>query len=237
MTKPTAHFKSLLAIGVMITCGLLMAGIARADTVYLTLNGNLTPSVYAYYSYTVDGTTYGNYVAPYPTFLSDTPGVLGTTGFSICYDISNPTDVGKQYAGHYAYNTDTATLEATYLANLLNLDGSSTAPIAVKGAITYAIWAIMFPSSNDSEGAGFGVPDPAALPYEEEAAWAVVSGLWTIQDSNLYPTFMPEDTTSQRFGVILGPPLDITAPEPSGLALLGFGLLFLVVLWRRPAKA
>jgi len=236
MSKPSACLQSLLASGVMIACFLLIPGIARADTVYLTLNGNLNPSVYAYYTYTVEGVGYSNYVAPYPTFLSDTPGGPAFAGLTICYDINNPTYVGQQYSGHYAYNTDAATLEATYLANLLNLDGSTTAPLGVQGAISYAIWAIMFPSSNDSEGAPFGVPDPAAWTYEEQAAWAVASGRWTVQDSNLYPTFIPDDASAQRFGMILGgtTPLDITTPEPAGALLLGSGLVFLALLRRRP---
>jgi hypothetical protein len=209
---------------------MLFVGAAQADTdpVYLTLDSNLSFPTYVYYD--------GIPVAPYPTYISNTAGVRGTDAFSICLDINNPTDVGTQYSGQWETNTDQATLETTFLANLLNLEGNKKAPLAVQGAISFAIWAIMFPSSTDSEGGVF-VPDPAATAYETLALQKVTDHSWTVQDSSLYPIFIPTDKTAQRFAVIF--PGTTPVPEPGELTLLitdllsCSGLLVLAVLWRR----
>jgi hypothetical protein len=236
MTKTTVlQSRSFIGAAAKLTCLMLLVGAAHAGTVYLTLDGNLSSPNYVYYAFTAtDGSSQWNYVAPYPAYISDTEGVQGTAAFSICLDINNPTYVGRQYSGHWENPTDQASLEATFLANLMNLEGNKAAPVAVQGAISYAIWDIMFPSSNDWEGGGYA-HDPAAAAYEMFANQVVTGGWWTIEDSSLYPRFMPDDTSSQRFGVIFTdtPPVIVITPEPGELPLLSSGLLVLAALWRR----
>lgn len=229
--RPTSRFRRVLATTLKAGSLLLFAAAVHADTIYLDLNQ--VPPQYTFTDSNGDVVT--NYVAPYPTFLSSTPGGPSPQIFSICFDINNPTDGYEWYSGHLATNTDTATLEATFLINLLSLDGGASAPIAVKGAISYAIWDIMFPSSNDSEGGGYD-DDPAAQPYIALAVWEVANSVWTTADSALYPTFMPDDTSSQRFGIILQDTPPINLPEPGGWLLLGTGLPVLAVLARRRAR-
>jgi hypothetical protein len=68
---------------------------------------------------------------------------------------------GRAYTGHYAYPTDLASMEATYLVDLMSASGGYTAPLAEQGAISLAIWQIMFPTSTKTDGTYFPV-DPAA---------------------------------------------------------------------------
>lgn len=226
----TGNWKAhgVLAKGVRFTiCCVLLTAAAHADTVSLTLNADY-PSAYTFYSYTAtDGSAQDAPVAPYLATLTDTDGLFKNTPVSaICYDINNPTDVGTVYTGHFAYYTDLASMEATYLVNMLNLDGDNSTSASVRGPIGLAIWQIMFPSSTQTDGSNFPA-DPAAVTYENQAYQAVTSGLWTVADSNLYPTFMPDNTAAQRFGVILAmaPPVEVSAtPEPSSWILLGSAL-------------
>jgi hypothetical protein len=233
-----AQLRRRLAVGLKLTSCLLFAAAAQADTISLTLNPQF-PSAYSFYSYTAtDGSAQDVPVAPYLTTLSDTDGLFNNTPvLTICNDLNNPTNVGEVYTGHFAYNTDTASMEATYLDNLLNLAGGTAAPLATKGAISLAIWQIMFPSSTQTDGSYFPI-DPAAAVYENQAYQAVIDGAWTTYDSSFYPTFEPDDTSSQRFGVIFASTKGIlAAPEPGSLSLFGFGLLAVAVLSRRRAKA
>jgi hypothetical protein len=95
----------------------------------------------------------------------------------------------------------------------------------------------MFPSSNKSGGSTM-TPDPAATAYENQAAYAVSSGYWTIADSNLYPTFMPDNTAVQRLGLIFSTTNAITlVPEPSSWMMLTAGSVALAVRRRRRAHA
>jgi hypothetical protein len=207
---------------------LFAAAAARADTVTLTLDPNY-PSAYIFYSYTAtDGTSQTLPINPYLATMND-PSIGTESILAICFDINNPTYAGTAYTGHYAYPTDLASMEATYLVDLMSASGGYTAPLAEQGAISLAIWQIMFPTSTKTDGTYFPA-DPAALAYETQANLAVTSGGWTIADSAQYPIFMPDDTTAQRFGIVLpgvspidapGPP----APEPPYLPLLGVALL------------
>jgi hypothetical protein len=228
---PASRFGHLLSASLKAGCLLLLVAAAHADTVYLDLNQ--VPPLYTFTD--SSGDSVSNYVGPYPTLLASTPGGSSPQIFSICFDINNPTDGGLWYSGQLVTNTDTATLEATFLINLLSLDGGPSAPIAVKGAISYAIWDIMFPSSTDSEGGGYD-DDPAAQPYVNLAVWEVANNVWTVADSALYPTFMPDNKSSQRFGIILQDTPPIYLPEPGGWLLLGTGLPVLGLLLRRRAR-
>jgi hypothetical protein len=241
MTKRTVlHSRSFIGAAAKLACLMLFVGAAHADTdpVDLTLNGPLNSENYVYYTFTGDdGLSHSNYVAPYPSSITE--GESSTAAFSICLDINNSTYVGQQYSGHWdTALPNQATLETTFLANLLNLELNKKARPAVEGAISYAIWDIMFPSSTDSEGGVF-VPDPAAAKYETLADQMVTGGWWTVQDSSHYPIFIPTDTTAQRFAVIFTDPPPVIVPEPGELTLLSAdllscsGLLVLALLWRR----
>lgn len=204
---------------------------ARASGSFsLTLSSSY-PTGYTFYSYTAtDGSTQSNVpVAPYPATVNQ-PGVYtNQSAYAVCFDLNNPSNIGTIYTGTLAYNTDLATMESTYLMNQLNLDGMASAATSIKGAISMAIWAIMFPSSTKTDGTYFPA-DPAAASWEAQAAQAVQSGLWTVADSNLYPTFIPDDTTTQRFGLFLTAPIQVqqlsSTPEPGTITLLlaGIGL-------------
>jgi hypothetical protein len=141
----------------------------------------------------------------------------------MCYDMNSPTDIGTVYLGTVTPLTVSnpnyqALMETTYLDNeLIYSDGGLSAPLATRGAISTAIWQIMYPSSTTNN-----TPfpdDPAAQTYITDAITAVGNGTWTLEDANQYPTWGPDITTIQRFGGF--PPV----PEPTSLILLGTGLL------------
>jgi hypothetical protein len=230
-------------------CVLLFAAAAHADidTVTLTLNPNY-PSQYSFYDYTsAGGSVESDAVSPYLTTLSDSAGLFNNLAvYSICYDINNSTPAGTSYTGHFETgNPSTAELEATYLDNLLVLNGGLAAPLGTRGAISLAIWQIMYASSNDSDGHPFQTSDrdPAAQPYVNQAIAAVAGGSWNASDASLYPEWVPDNPSIQRFGIVIenNPPVKdldgpMPTPEPGGLALLGTGLLTLGLLGRRRAR-
>ena len=113
--------------------------------------------------------------------------------------------------------------------------GGFDAPSDDRGPIALAIWEIMYPSST-TNGPAFD-SDPAAQPYELEAEKEVDDGSWTKADSALYPTWVPDDSSLQRFGVILdgvtGVEMDSSAPEPANLGLMFLGVLGLAAFSRR----
>jgi hypothetical protein len=211
---------------------LTFAFIARADTILLTLDGNLSAPDYAFYSYTdTSGHAQDNIpISPYITYLSG--GVYNNTPvYSFCYDFNSPTDVGNPYPGVFELFTDPATMEATYLVDQLNAQGMQNAPLAIRGAISLAIWQIMNPSSTTSL-ASFP-DDPAAQPWIAAAVNAVNNGLWSVDESNRYPTWVPNDPSIQRFGIVFQN--EPAAPEPATLAATGLALV-LFGIWRRKSR-
>jgi hypothetical protein len=235
---------------------LLVARPAGASNlgVSITLDPNF-PTDYFYFTYTDStGAPQSTYVAPYLATLTDQNGNVDVPVYLICYDYNNPTYVGETYTGQYQYLTATnqtdpgyatyfAYMEATYLANLLALDGQTSAGIAVQGGISMAIWEVMFPSSTDSEGGPMPL-DPAAQQYITQASTAVTNGWWTVAAANRYPTFIPDDTTAQRFGGVFQANIPIanitnitsSTPEPGSPLLLGAGLVGVALLGRRRAR-
>jgi hypothetical protein len=214
------------AVRGMILSG-LMSMVTLASVVNLTLDGNFSAPDYSWYSYTdTAGAQKSDPVGPYITYLS---GSLYDNAlvYTFCYDINADTDVGVSYGGQLETFTDTATMEATYLMNQLNMEGGFNASLEDRGTVALAIWEIMYPSST-TNGPEFD-SDPAAQPYELEAATAVADGSWTAADSARYPTWVPDDSSLQRFGVILeGSLVDDSAsptPEPPSFGLAGPGIL------------
>ncbi|HEY1209403.1 MAG TPA: PEP-CTERM sorting domain-containing protein [Terracidiphilus sp.] len=212
-----------LILSVVALCALLSfsPGKVYADTVVtLTLDGNWGD--YTAYSWTSGGNTYSNVAGPYVAYLNG-GGYNNLAVLVMCYDMNSPTDIGTVYLGTVTPLTVSnpnyqALMETTYLDNeLIYSDGGLSAPLATRGAISTAIWQIMYPSSTTNN-----TPfpdDPAAQTYITDAITAVGNGTWTLEDANQYPTWGPDITTIQRFGGF--PPV----PEPTSLILLGTGLL------------
>ncbi|MGO9255976.1 MAG: PEP-CTERM sorting domain-containing protein [Bryobacteraceae bacterium] len=217
-----------------LACGALCLALSTAAhagaIVDLTLDSNFASPDYAFYSYTsTTGQAEDNIpVDPYITYLNG-DGYNDLLVYSFCFDFNSPTDVGTTYPGSFEVATDTATMEATYLINQLYYVGLINAPLATRGAIATAIWEIMNPSS-DTSLAQFP-SDPAAQPYEVEAAQAVANGSWSVADSALYPMWVPQDPTIQRFGIVFtdAPPV----PEPASFFLVGLGFVGLGVVGRK----
>ena len=195
--RPTARFRQLLTVGLKLSCGLLFTSAAYAvGTISLTLYSPLSYPPYFDYSWTDSYGSYTEPVSPYEATLSG-GGYSNLQVLAICYDFNSPTNVGAAYTGTFELPTDTATLEATYLVNLLNTEAPSYPD---RGPLSTAIWEIMNPSST-TKLTPFPY-DPAAAPFEAEAYQAVTSGAWTVADSDLYPTWFPDNSSIQRFAVL-----------------------------------
>jgi hypothetical protein len=243
-TTATARIGRLLATSLKVSCLVLFAAAARADDVIALQLTQGYPDGYQFYDYLpASGPEQSVPANPYPILLTDLtdPALFdNTAAFAICYDLNNPTDVQTWYDGTFVYATDAPGdviyMEASYLANMLDNYGELNLSITVRGEISMAIWQIMWDTSTDSEKLPF-YPDPAAQVYIDQAAEAVALGQWTVSDASLYPTFMPDNTNSQRFGIIFfyNPPVN-DVPEPDSWPLLGTGLLVLAVLLRRRAS-
>lgn len=224
-TNKNALIRAVIAFAATAAAPLMHGG-----TVVLTLDGMFSSPDYAFYSYTdVYGAAQNNIpVAPYITYLNGS-GYNNSLAYTFCYDFNSPTNVGTAYSGTFENFTGTAALEATYLVNKLNALGLINAPLATRGAISTAIWEIMNPSSTTSL-AQFP-SDPAAQPYEAEAAAAVNNGQWTLADSARYPTWVPDNPAVQRFGTVFQG--ESPTPESTTALLLGLGLLGIGIRGRR----
>jgi hypothetical protein len=224
----------LIGIGIGVVC-LALSAAAYADTVTLTLDPNFGAPDYAFYTYTdiYGGTHSGLPVGPYIATLNG-GGYNNVSVLVFCYDLNADTYVGRQYTGtvdpveDLTAPSSTEVLESTFLINELMEDGGINATLATRGAISMAIWEIMNPTST-SASTPFPT-DPAAIPYEDQAAAAAASGAWTTEDADLYPTWEPDDIASiQRFGMVPPPP----TPEPPTVTLTSLGILALGLAKRR----
>lgn len=225
------NFRMTAKITIAILC-LAIPALGHADSI-LTLDGNFAAPDYAFYSYTdtacaAQGSTP---VGPYITNLNG-DGYIDSLVLTICYDFASDTPVGTALSGkiepvsYFTGAAYTEIMESTFLVNELSADGGLNAPLATRGALSFAIWELMNPSSTTSL-TPFPA-DPAAQSYEAQAALAVSSGAWTVTDANQYPTWVPVDSAYQRFALI------DEAPEPSTLVLTGLGLLGLCLAGGRP---
>jgi hypothetical protein len=203
----------------------LLPLLAHADTV-LTLDANFAAPDYAFYSYTdTSGGTHSSIpVSPYKaTLTGGSYNYNNTPALVICYDFNSATPVGTALSGtvepvtYFTGSTYTEVMESTFLINMLYTEGGLRLSTDTRGAISFAIWEIMNPSSTTSLKPF--PADPASVSYESEAASAVAGGAWTPSDAAQYPTWVPANPAYQRFGMI-----DL-APEPSTLVLTGLGLL------------
>jgi hypothetical protein len=219
-----ATSKYVIKITIGIFC-IFLSALAHADSVTITLDPHFSSPDYAFYTYTdTAGVVQSNVpVGPYIAVLNG-DGYLNQTVLVFCYDMNAETYVGQAYSGstetiaQLSPPTSTEVLESSYLVNELADDGDLNAPLATRGAISLAIWEIMNPSST-TKITPFPT-DPAAIPYEQQAAAAVASGSWTMADADQFPTWMPEDIASvQRFGI------DTRTPEPATFVLTGLGLM------------
>jgi hypothetical protein len=219
----------------LLTICLALATAAHASTV-LTLDSNFSAPDYAFFSYTdTSGGVHSNIpIDPYIATITG-GGYNNSAILAFCYDYNSETFVGTAYSGTvepitaFSGAAYTATMEATYLINLLNEDGLINAPLATRGNISMAIWQIMNPSSNTSLSPF--PTDAAALPYEADAANAVSTGSWTVQDAARYPTWVPDNPGVQRYGIMLQGQSPV--PEPGTLVLSGLGLIALSVISRK----
>lgn len=204
---------------VVALASLMLAVSAMASDVTVNLNPDLNQ--YATYTYTgSDGNQHQEYVAPYAATV--TIDGVQQQGFLACFDINKPTYVGQDYAGTLVTPTTTADFEASWLLDQLVGTTWQTDP-SYLGPISLAIWQVEFDPAT-----GEMATDPAAQPWVDAAAAAVAGGY--VPDKLM---FLPDDTSSQRFGVIT---LNAPVPEPGTLAMFGSGIVGLAGVLRRKFK-
>lgn len=223
--------------------GLALFGLAFASTAFadgITLSGNY-PGGYLFYTFTTSSeitttgqivstssTAYTEPVSPY-TATSKINGITFPSQFA-CVDINNPTNVGTFYSGKFGVAVTTADDEVSWLADQLAATTPKN-PSPYTGAISMAIWQLEFPSSTNADGGPMPV-DPAAQIWITDAANAVANGY---QPDSVF--FTPDNPATQRFVEIslTSRPgtLQMLAPEPGSLVLMGTGLLGLAGFVRR----
>jgi len=238
MNGTTAQFRRLLAASLKVTFFLLFVAGAHADDIVTLTLTQPYPGGYTFYSYTPSGgPTQSNPISPYQISLTDTGGLFDNTlALGICYDINNGTPVQTTVSGSFVAETGLPYMEASFLVNQINLESHLGAGPSVLGPLSMAVWQVMWNSSSNSENKPF-YADPAAQGYVNWAAFEVGTGGWTVADASRYLTFIPSNSTYQRFGIILEgtPPVDVL-PEPGGLTLLGTGLVVVGALLRRRTR-
>src|SRR5690348_16078187 len=106
---------------VLAVSGLLFAQGLRADTIIFTLDGNFAPPDYLFYSYTDTSGQAQNDIPVSPYITTVNGGIYqNTIAYTFCFDFNSPTNIATPYSGSFQRPTDTATLEATFLMDLLN---------------------------------------------------------------------------------------------------------------------
>ena len=206
----------------LVTICLLFAFNAFAGNVSITLDPN--GGDYVQYSF-VDqlGNTQNQYVAPYPVSVSFN-NLTGSAAVA-CYDINNPNYLGGTYWGTLAYSTTPAEIEISWLADQVRTTPLSDS--ATLGALSNAMWELGFPSSTNAEG-GYLPIDPAAAPWIAQAQAAVAGGY----QADII-IFIPDDSSTQRFGFISSTIPLTPSPEPGTLMMLGTGIVGLAGVLRR----
>ena len=223
--------------------GLVLFGLAFVSTAFadgITLSGNY-PNGYLFYTFTTASeiTTTGQIVSTSLTSYTEpvSPYTATSTIYKhtfpsqfACEDINNPTNVGTFYSGKFGVAETTADKEVSWLADQL-AGTTPNNPSTYTGAISMAIWQVQFPSSNDWDGGPMPI-DPAAKVWITDAAAAVADGY---KPDGVF--FTPDNSSAQRFVEIslTSKPgtLQLLAPEPGSLVLMGTGLLGLAGFVRR----
>jgi hypothetical protein len=210
----------------LLLCLGVTASAAHATTIIVTLDPNWPD--YHQYSYTdTNGSPQSATTGPYSgTF---TGGSFGTAAvFLFCYDFNVETFIGQPYSGSLVYPTSETEIEAAYLMDQVLQAGGYNADVqSSSGPAAMAIWFLENPSS----------VDPTPFPVDQttaalvaQAQDAYLNGTWTASMAAAYPIWIPDiPTSSQRFGVMLGPSFSHSdiAPEPGSAWLFGIGSLLL----------
>lgn len=205
------------------TICLLLTDSAFAGNVSITLDPNA--GNYVSYSF-VDqkGATQYQFVAPYPVSVAFN-NLTGSAAVA-CYDINNPNYLGGTYWGTLRYSTTTAEKEISYLADIVRT--TPLADTATLGAVSNAMWELAFPSSTNSENNYLPI-DPAAAPWITQAQAAVAGGGYKPD----IIIFIPDDSSTQRFGFIESTIPLTPSPELGTMALFGSGFIGLAGVLRR----
>lgn len=218
------------ALALLLCLGAAGVEATHAATIIVTLDSNWAD----YHEYTYTATDLTNHTAPTGPYIGTFTGGSFGAGqvYLFCLDFNVDTFIGQPYSGYLTYPTTPAEIESAYLENQVLQAGGYNANVqGVSGPAQMAIWYLMNPSS----------VNPAPFPVDQttaalvtEAQNAYLSGAWTATMASAYPVWIPDVlTSSQRFGVMLGPRFSSAdvAPEP-GTACLGIGGVLLLLSWK-----